>query len=180
MWEVEPTSFQMIGYALLILKKYNFDGDIVSTVIQHNTVKTVNITAFVKQFEDYLIELLEDITPKMGEQCIYCPALLECKKVNKLIDKVLEEKDSKMNLEHLKYYKIIDKYINDLKLTFIENYPDRVNYSYRNTKTWVDKPTDVKYMQTVSPSKALKLGYKGGGIKTIQTKVLKGFNLDGL
>lgn len=178
-WDVYPTSLQIVGYAFLVAKTHNWKGNIIGCISQHDDIRSLDITMLVDGFENLIIELLSDTKPKMGGGCIFCPSLLVCTEVENLIDGVLTG-DGSMKIEHLKNYKVIEKYIKTLKETFIINYPDRVEYSYRKTKTWREKPNDIKYMEVVSPSKAIKLGYKGDGIDNTHTKIIKGFDLKDL
>ena len=85
------------------------------------------------------------------------------------------------SFEHLKYKTVIEKYLKELQVKFVEEYPDKVEYGFRNVKIWKDDHAECIPKVPISPSKALKIYHNKkeilDNIETVSKKVIKKYNI---
>ena len=192
--DVAPFSEQLLAYALLyrnfLETEHNISTNKIFAVVhQNDKVKKLDVTDLLDEFKADLIERCNDeIAHSSGDHCGWCSAILDCKLVQdsvnnlqdtlKSYDKITKNTKVEMNYSHLKNAKLINAYLDVLKKTFVEQNPERVEYSTRSIRTWINEDDENIPKVAVSVAKAAKMGYSdNSNIKTVQTKVIKGFKL---
>lgn len=181
--DVSPLTNQLKGYALLLCNHLvAFDitiAQIKLTVFQNDKPQSVTLSVKeIASFVNYLEETIKKDTISEGKHCQYCPSFLFCPLKKLTVERSHDQMtqptpmDFKRSRELLLARSEIVKYLDKLKINFIQSYPDSVGYKTRKSKVWREGVATP--LLEMSVAKAIKNGYYVDGLFNIkETKVVK-------
>lgn len=167
---VDPFSYQMLGYGLLLKHRY---GDRItgvnSIIVQDSKYKKAFLsTNMLVAFEKRLLARVATDTFRMGGHCQFCDSRLFCNKMIDTIENISrpQQENDAILLEALRAKSHIVKTLKHAQSYLEAKYPDKFEKKTRKLKVWIDPDKAPRQYKPMTPAAVYNLGsryarYKG-------------------